>query len=144
MAHYETSVTSPLAPADAFAKMAEMTNFAEWDPGVQSAEQVAGTEPGLNAAYKLVVNGVGPAPAIPLKYVMKEFSDGKSFRALAKAKFFSSDDRISVTPEGSGSVVKYEADLLLNGPLKVLDPLLKPIFQKIGSDADEGLKKFLN
>lgn len=144
MAHYETSVTTPLSPADAFAKMADMTRFAEWDPGVQSAKQVAGSEPGLNAAYELTVNGVGPAPAIPLKYVVKEFEAGRRFRALAKAKLFYSDDIVSVTPDGTGSVVKYEADLELNGPFKIFDPLLRPIFNRIGDAAADGLKTFLN
>jgi carbon monoxide dehydrogenase subunit G len=143
MAHYETSVSTHHSPADAFAMMADMTRFAEWDPGVQSATQTSGKEPGLGAAYRLVVNGVGPAPATPLTYEMKEFEPGKRFRAVAKAKFFSSDDIVTVTPSGDGSTVTYAADLFLNGPLKILDPLLGPIFNKIGDAAAEGLKDFL-
>ena len=144
MAHYETSVTTNHSPAVAFAMMADMTRFVEWDPGVQSATQTTGTVPGIGAAYRLVVNGVGPAPATPLTYVMEEFEDGKRFRAVAKAKFFSSDDIVTVTPNGEGSIVKYEADLLLSGPFKLFDPLLGPIFNKIGDAAAEGLEKFLS
>jgi carbon monoxide dehydrogenase subunit G len=143
MAHYETSVTTNHSPAEAFAMMADMTRFAEWDPGVQSATQTSGTEPGLGAAYRLVVNGVGPLPASPLTYEMKEFEDRTRFRAVATAKFYSSDDIVTVTPNGDGSIVKYEADLVLNGPLKIFDPLLGPIFNKIGDAAADGLKDFL-
>lgn len=64
MAHYETSARTNHSPTEAFAMMADMTRFAEWDPGVQSATQTSGTEPGLGAAYRLVVNGVGPAPRL--------------------------------------------------------------------------------
>jgi carbon monoxide dehydrogenase subunit G len=144
MAHYKTSARTNLSPAEAFAMMADMTRFAEWDPGVQSATQTSGTEPGLGAAYRLVVNGVGPAPATPLTYEMEEFESGVRFRAVAKARFFSSDDIVTVAPDGDGSVVTYEADLLLNGPLRVFDPLLGPIFNKIGDAAAEGLEDFLN
>ncbi len=144
MAHYETSVTTALAPDVAFSMMADMTRFAEWDPGVQKAKQISGTEPGLDAVYELLVNGVGPAPATPLKYKMREFTAGERYRAVAKAKFFQSDDIVTVTPNGDGCIVKYEADLLLNGPFKIFDPLLGPIFNKIGDAAAEGLQTFLN
>ncbi len=62
MAHYETSVTTTHSSTEAFAMMADMARFVEWDPGVQSASQTTGTVPGIGAAYRLVVNGVGPAP----------------------------------------------------------------------------------
>ncbi len=143
MAHYETSVTTTHSSTEAFAMMADMARFVEWDPGVQSASQTTGTVPGIGAAYRLVVNGVGPAPATPLTYVMEEFEDGKRFRAVAKAKFFASDDIVTVTPAGTGCIVKYEADLLLSGPFKLFDPLLGPVFNKIGDAAAKGLQKFL-
>jgi len=143
MAHYETSVATTRPAEEAFAMMADMTRFAEWDPGVQSAEQVSGTEPGLDAAYRLVVDGVGPAPATPLTYVMKEFEVGRRYRAEAQAKFFASDDIVSVTPTDDGCVVTYGADLVLSGPFKIFDPLLKPIFNKIGDAAAAGLQDFL-
>lgn len=143
MAHYETSVTTSLSPDAAFALMADMTNFADWDPGVQSAEQVSGTEPGLDAAYRLVVNGVGPAPATPLTYVMKEFEAGKRYRAVAEARFFSSDDIVSVTPNGTGSIVTYTAELRLNGVGRFLDPLVALIFNRIGDAAAAGLRDYL-
>jgi hypothetical protein len=124
--------------------MADMTRFAEWDPGVQSATQTSGTEPALGSKYRLVVNGVGPAPATPLVYEMKEFDEGTRYRAVAEARFFSSDDIVTVSPSGEGSVVTYEADLYLNGPFKIFDPLLGPIFKKIGDAAASGLKDFLS
>ncbi len=124
--------------------MADMTNFADWDPGVRSASQVTGTEPGVGAAYELVVEGVGPAPASPLTYVMEEFEEGKRYRAVAKAKFYQSDDVVAVTPDGEGSVVTYEADLLLNGPLRVLDLLVVPIFNRIAGKGAAGLKDYLH
>ena len=141
MAHYETSVTTDLSPAEAFARMADMTRFKEWDPGVLDAKQVAGNGPGLDAAYLLTVKGV-PKP-LPLKYVVTEFENGVRFRALAKAKMFRSDDVISVEPNGSGSTVTYTADLLLEGPLRIFDFALGPVFNRIGDAADGGLRKFL-
>lgn len=51
MAHYVVSVLSPKAPADAFAYMADLSNFAEWDTGVERVEQVQGRGPGPDAAF---------------------------------------------------------------------------------------------
>ena len=42
MARYVVHVRSPKAPADAFAYMADLTNFAEWDPVGARYSVVAG------------------------------------------------------------------------------------------------------
>ena len=36
MAHYVTSVVTPLSVSEAFSYMADVTHFAEWDPGRQA------------------------------------------------------------------------------------------------------------
>ena len=36
MARYMTRVRTDMAPSEAFAYMADLRNFAEWDPGVTS------------------------------------------------------------------------------------------------------------
>ena len=42
MARYVTSVATPLAAAEAFAYMADVTHFVEWDPGIKRVLHVAG------------------------------------------------------------------------------------------------------
>lgn len=42
MARYITTVRTRRSVADAFAYMADLRNFAEWDPGVRKVVQVDG------------------------------------------------------------------------------------------------------
>ena len=59
MARYITSVATPMSAAEAFAYMADVTHFAEWDPGVKRVVRVAGGGPGVGATYDLTVQAGG-------------------------------------------------------------------------------------
>jgi hypothetical protein len=43
MARYVTTVKTAKTPKQAFAYMADLRNFAEWDPGVKTVKQVEGS-----------------------------------------------------------------------------------------------------
>ena len=57
MARYKTTVRSPWTADKAFEYMADLRNFAEWDPGVSASKIVEGGAPGLDAAYDVKVTG---------------------------------------------------------------------------------------
>ena len=59
MARYTTSVRTPLSPAEAFAYMADVTHFQEWDPGVKRAVRVLGDGKSVGTAYDLTVKAGG-------------------------------------------------------------------------------------
>ena len=84
MAHYVTTVRSEMSAEDAFAYMADLENFAEWDPGVSSAVQVAGDGPGLGAAYEVKASGA------ELRYEVIEFEAPNKLVAEANTTFFRS------------------------------------------------------
>ncbi|MEZ5230223.1 MAG: SRPBCC family protein [Acidimicrobiales bacterium] len=74
MAHYETTIDSPLSAAAAFERLSDVTRFVEWDPGVLAAKQVEGNGPGPDAAYELSVKGfVGNS--LDLRYDVVEFAE---------------------------------------------------------------------
>lgn len=133
MARYTVTVTSPWTPDKAFAYMADLRNFAQWDPGVSEAELVEGDGPGLGAAYRVKASGT------TLRYETKEYRPDEMVYVVAKTRFFESLDRISVEPDGTGSQVVYDAQLKLNGPLGIFDPVLKLAFNRIGDKAGTGL-----
>ncbi len=136
MAHYTTTVHSPLTPEAAFAYMADLRNFAEWDPGVSKAELVAGEEPGSDATYRVTVSGM------TLEYKTKEFQPPSEVYVVAKNTLLESRDRITVAARADGgSDVTYDAELRLNGPLSLLDPLLAIVFDRIGDKAAAGLER---
>ncbi len=145
MAHYETTVVTPLSPDEAFERLADISRFVEWDPGVVSARQVEGTGPGPDSAYVLSVKGFA-GKDLDLRYEVTEFKSPSLVHLVAESKLLRSDDVITIVPSGEGSAVTYAADLDLTGPggmLKVVDPLLGAAFNKIGDRAAAGLRTFL-
>ena len=140
MARYVMSVRTPMAPADAFAYLADLSRFDEWDPGISRAEQVEGHGPGEAAVYELDASGT------TLRYVVEQYDPPTLVRAKARSTFITSVDTITVEPadEGPGSIVTYDADVTLNGLLRIGDPILGLAFDRIGDRAARGLTEKLD
>lgn len=140
MARYLTTVPTPLSAVDAFAWMADITHFAQWDPGVKRVVRVEGEGPGVGAAYDLTVQAGGTTV---MRYVVKEYEPPRRILLVARTAFLTSVDEISVEATGTGSIVTYDAKLTLNGPLGLFDLFLRPVFRVIGDRAAAGLKRAL-
>ncbi len=137
MARYLMHIRTPLSPTDAFAYMADLSNFAEWDPGVDHVEQVEGEGAGPGAAYDVAVKALGRS--ITLRYDTVAYEPPSTVVAFAESSVLTSHDTITVQADGSGSVVTYDAVLKLKGPLGLADPLLGRSFKQIGDRAGAGL-----
>ena len=141
MARYVTTVRSAKTPREAFAYMADLRNFAEWDPGVKAVRQVEGSGGGPDAVFDVTV--VAPGPDLTLRYVTEEHDAPHNLLVVARSSVFTSIDRITVEPDGTGSVITYDADLRLNGFLRVGDLGLRLVFGQIGDRAAAGLRRVL-
>ena len=137
MARYTTTVRSPWPAEKAFVFMADVRNFAKWDPGVSSAKLVNGDGPGAGAAYEVKVSGTD------LRYETVEFDDPTRTVVEANSKWLRSYDVIEVTPVGGGCDVSYDATLTLNGLLRLANPAIRLAFRRIGGRAAEGMAKAL-
>ena len=138
MARYRMRIRTDLPAAEAFAFLADLSNFEDWDPGVSSSVQVAGEGPGVGAEYDVEASGSS------LRYVVDAYDPPNRIRAKARNRWITSVDVISVSSDGTGSIVAYEADLTLNGVLRLGDPLLKLAFDRIGDKAAAGLQNKLD
>lgn len=141
MARYVTKVKTPRTPQQAFAYMADLRNFAEWDPGVKAVEQVEGSGGGADSVFDVTV--AGPVLDLTLRYLTEEYDAPRNLLVVARSLVFTSIDRITVEPDGTGSVVTYDADLRLNGPLRIGDLGLRLVFDRIGDRAAAGLRRVL-
>ena len=141
MARYVTTVRSAKTPREAFAYMADLRNFAEWDPGVKAVRQVEGSGGGPDAVFDVTV--VAPGPDLTLRYVTEEHDAPHNLLVVARSSVVTSIDRITVEPDGTGSVVTYDADLRLNGVLRIGDLGLRLVFGQIGDRAAAGLRRVL-
>ena len=142
MARYIVRVRTPMPSDEAFAYMADLTNFAEWDPGVDRVEQVEGDGAGPGAAFDVVVKV--PGRNMTLRYDTVAFDDASTtMTALAQNAWLTSEDTITVEADGNGSIVTYDAELKLKGLLGLSDPLLRLTFNQIGDRAAAGLVETL-
>jgi hypothetical protein len=121
--------------------MADLGNFVEWDPGVKAVRQVEGSGGGPDAVFDVTV--VAPGPDLTLRYVTEEYDAPHNLLVVARSIVFTSIDRITVEPDGTGSLVTYDADLRLNGVLRVGDLGLRLVFGQIGDRAAAGLRRVL-
>lgn len=133
MASYAMRVRTDRPADEVFAYLSDLTNFSEWDPGVTRAVQVEGSGPGPDAEFELDASGS------TLRYVVETYEPPRTVVAVARNRFLTSIDTITVEPDGTGSVATYHADLVLNGIWKVGDPFLKLAFNRIGGKAADGL-----
>ena len=119
--------------------MADLRNFADWDPGVKRVVQIVGSGPGPEAVFDVAISSVGRD--LTLRYVTREYDAPRLVLAEARSRLLTSLDRISISPDpaSAGCLVTYDADLRLNGPLGVADFMLRPVFTRIAERAVRGL-----
>ncbi len=143
MPRYVARISSPLPKDEAFGYMADLTNFAAWDPGVTAAVQVEGEEPAKGSAYDVTVKAV-PKPLV-LRYRITDFDPTDSLVARAESSSLISLDEITVEDapsdgdDASGSIVTYDAELTLKGVFGLANPLLALVFNRIGDKAAAGM-----
>lgn len=143
MARYITTISSPRSPEDAFAYMADLRHFADWDPGVKKVVQAAGDGAGPDASFDVTV--AGPVGDMTLRYRTLTWRPTSSLVVEASNLWMTSHDRIVVeAADGGGCTVTYDAEVRLRGPLHLADALMAAGFDKIGSAAAEGLRRVLD
>jgi hypothetical protein len=127
-----------MPPAEAFAYMADLANFAEWDVGVDRVQQVEGDGPGAGASFDVAVNL--PVGTMTLRYDTVAYdAKATTMTAFAENLLLTSEDTITVVRDGDGSIVTYDAVLKMKGLLGLSDPLLGLTFNQIGDRATAGL-----
>lgn len=137
MTTYHATVRSTWSRDDVFEYLAMFSNAAEWDPGVLSAGRRDAGPLGVGSVFHLVVQFRGRG--LPLDYQIVAFDPPEQVRLRAVSPQVISEDAITCRPDGSGTVVDYRADLRMRGVYAVVNPILGPMFQKIGDRAMEGL-----
>ena len=142
MARYITKVRTSRSSADAFAYMADLRNFAEWDPGVSKVVQVEGDGGGPHAVFDVTVR-TGRRDLV-LRYRTKEFEPTGNILVVAETSRMVSTDRVSVREQDGVRIVTYDADLRLKGLARFADPVLGLMFRRIGDRAGTGLSRVLD
>ncbi|MGZ8476078.1 MAG: SRPBCC family protein [Candidatus Limnocylindria bacterium] len=135
-------ITTPLAIGDAFAYVADFANSQEWDPGVATAERIEGSPLGLGARYRL---GIRRANRVtPMEYEISVFEPPHRVVLVGSGSGVSAVDDIRFVESGGETAIDYTADIRLRGLLRLAQPFMGGTFEKIATQAAEGMKRTLD
>jgi hypothetical protein len=142
MARYTGTVNSSHSARDTWSYLADLRSVAEWDPSVEEIRLVAGDPGTVGARYELEVSFLGRRVSLPYVTVAAEPPHRVVFTAETGSLTIRDEALIKPIADG-GSTVIWDADLRLKGPRRILDPLLRLGFDRLGSRAVLGLTERL-
>jgi dehydrogenase/reductase SDR family protein 12 len=128
----------PLSRDDAFTYVADFANVGDWDPGVVSSSQQGDDAPSLGTRYDVVAT-FGKS-TIALVYEVTAWSPPERVVLATSSKRFDAVDTIEfVALDGDRTRVVYVADFELKGAMRLLTPVVRPMFRRLGEKALDGL-----
>ena len=148
MATYEKTMDVPLPVAETFAYVSDFRHAARWDPRTYSAEKSTPGPIGVATRFTLT-GGLLPQDLLQrlhiptsmagmkLPYDIVEFSPPERFVLVGESGMVRYRDQLdfSASADGSGTRLRYYAELELKGRLAAMEPRLQKMFQRIGHDA---------
>ena len=75
---------------------------------------------------------------------LAEFVPGQRIRLRGENKTVIAIDTLTFRPVASGTEVTYAAEFTFKGPSRIVAPLLKPAFERLGNEAEAGMRKALD
>ena len=142
MARYVTTEQTDWDPETAFAYLADFSSVADWDPSIEWCRLVDGAALSVGARYELELETLGRRTRMTYETIALETPRKVVLRSETGALV--SVDTMTFEPRpAGGTAVTYDADLKLKGPLRLLDPLLRLAFGRIGDKAAAGLRERL-
>lgn len=142
MARYRCTIGTAFSPDEAFDHLARFSNAESWDPSVVRAAMVTPEPVEQGSAFEVVVRSLGRE--LPFRYEVVEHSRPTRVVLRARRGSLVSEDTVTVRALSvGGSALTYDADLRMEGPLRLLDPLLGLVFHRLGRNAEAGLRREL-
>ncbi len=118
-AHRTFTTTSPPDVVHAF--LADFTRAEEWDPGTVECTVLDG-EGGVGTRYRNVSSFLGRRTTV--EYVTEELEPPTYLHFRGHNEQFTGHDRIRLDASGTGTHVRYDADLDFHGASRVALPVV--------------------
>ena len=121
----------------------DFSNAEEWDPGTESCTRTDSGPVQVGSTWHNVSKIAGVSTE--LDYTLESLTDD-TIVLVGSNDSATSTDTITVvpSPDGPGSRVTYEANIEMKGAAKLADPVMKIVFEKIGSDTEDDMTNVLN
>jgi carbon monoxide dehydrogenase subunit G len=114
----------------------------QWDPGTESCHRIGAGPIGIGSSWLNTSRIAGISTE--LTYTLERLTDD-TIVLVGRNDSATSTDTITVHPDGSGSEVTYRADIEMHSTAgKLAGPVVKLVFEKLGSDTERQLTDVLN
>lgn len=130
-------------PAVVLDYLKDFSNAEAWDPGTESCTRTDSGPVRVGSTWHNVSKIAGVSTE--LDYTLERLTDD-TIVLVGRNDTATSTDTITVvpTPDGRGSRITYEAVIELSGAARIADPVMKIVFEKIGSDTEDDMATVLN
>jgi len=123
-----------------FDYLADFTTTTEWDPGTVSTVREQG-DGGVGTTYRNTSEFLGRTTE--LRYVVQELVPAQRIRLRGENQTVAATDTMTFRQVGGGTEVTYAAEFAFKGPARFLTPLLRPALERLGRQAETGLRQAL-
>jgi uncharacterized protein YndB with AHSA1/START domain len=123
-----------------FGYLADFETTTEWDPGTVSTVKVDG-DGGPGTTYRNKSSFAGRETE--LEYVVQRREDGKLLELRGENKTVSALDTMTFRATDGGTEVTYRAEFEFKGVTRLIEPLFKGQFKKLGDEAEQGMREAL-
>jgi uncharacterized protein YndB with AHSA1/START domain len=134
----EVSIAAPVGRV--FDYLADFETTEEWDPGTVRTALVDG-DGGVGTSYLNVSRFAGRETE--LTYVVEEFERPDRVVLRGENRTVVARDTMTFRSESNITRVTYRAEFQLKGMARFAESLLRKPFERLGEDAEEGLRNAL-
>ena len=129
-------------PLDAvLSYLSDFTTTTDWDPGTVTTMRRHG-DGGVGTTYLNTSTFLGRTTQ--LTYIVRELIPGERIQLHGENKTVTAVDTMTFRSIDAGTEVTYTAEFTFKGPSRLLAPLLRPAFERLGKQAQTGMRKALN
>jgi carbon monoxide dehydrogenase subunit G len=132
---FEAVIDAPGRPSDVHRFVSDFNNLPRWDPTVISVKQ---TSPGAarpGTCYRVVLRFLGVRSE--MDYRVEEYDPPHRAVLRGVASLAQATDTVVVEPRGSGSRVRWTAEIRFRWPVSLLEPIIRLLFQ---TSVDAGMR----
>jgi uncharacterized protein YndB with AHSA1/START domain len=137
----ERVVTVDQSVESVFAYLSDFETTTEWDPGTVSTVKVEG-DGGPGTKYQNKSSFAGRETE--LEYVVQQREASRVFQLRGENKTVTALDTMTFrTTDDGGTEVTYRAEFEFKGVTRLIEPLFKSQFKKLGDEAEVGMRTAL-
>ncbi len=120
--------------------LSDFSTTTDWDPGTVITVREHGSG-GVGTTYLNTSRFLGRTTR--LTYVVEKVVDQQLIQLRGENQAITAVDTLTFQPVASGTEITYVAEFSFKGPSRFIVPLLKPAFERLGDQAEAGMRRAL-